>query len=159
MAQTIALVDDDRNILTSVSMALEAEGFKVDTYADGDEALRGLCGTLGARSLHSHPEYLLFYRAAVGHVFGPDQDVRVAPVPFLDRGSGPAGATPFAAARGCWLPCRSLLRNSSRTMSRICILRRDRAVAVAHCPLPLLRTNACGRGSSVSRRPGFHRRN
>jgi two-component system response regulator ChvI len=42
MAQTIALVDDDRNILTSVSMALEAEGFKVNTYADGDEALRGL---------------------------------------------------------------------------------------------------------------------
>lgn len=42
MAQTIALVDDDRNILTSVSMALEAEGFKVDTYADGDEALQGL---------------------------------------------------------------------------------------------------------------------
>jgi two-component system response regulator ChvI len=42
MVQTIALVDDDRNILTSVSMALEAEGFKVDTYADGDEALRGL---------------------------------------------------------------------------------------------------------------------
>ena len=42
MAQTIALVDDDRNILTSVSMALEAEGFKVDTYTDGDEALRGL---------------------------------------------------------------------------------------------------------------------
>jgi two-component system response regulator ChvI len=42
MAQTIALVDDDRNILTSVSIALEAEGFKVDTYADGDEALRGL---------------------------------------------------------------------------------------------------------------------
>ena len=42
MAQTIALVDDDRNILTSVSMALEAEGFKVSTYTDGDEALRGL---------------------------------------------------------------------------------------------------------------------
>ncbi len=41
-AQTIALVDDDRNILTSVAMALEAEGFEVRTYADGDEALRGL---------------------------------------------------------------------------------------------------------------------
>ncbi|MBV6631814.1 MAG: response regulator transcription factor [Alphaproteobacteria bacterium] len=39
---TVALVDDDRNILTSVSMALEAEGFLVDTYGDGDEALRGL---------------------------------------------------------------------------------------------------------------------
>ena len=40
MTQTIALVDDDRNILTSVSMALEAEGFDVDTYKDGQEALR-----------------------------------------------------------------------------------------------------------------------
>jgi two-component system response regulator ChvI len=42
MAQTIALVDDDRNILTSVAMALEAEGFKVTTYTDGAEALAGL---------------------------------------------------------------------------------------------------------------------
>ena len=42
MPQTIALVDDDRNILTSVSMALEAEGYDVRTFADGDEALRGL---------------------------------------------------------------------------------------------------------------------
>jgi len=39
---TIALVDDDRNILTSVSMALQAEGFEVRTYGDGAEALRGL---------------------------------------------------------------------------------------------------------------------
>ncbi len=42
MAQTIALVDDDRNILTSVSMALEAEGYAVQTFTDGDAALRGL---------------------------------------------------------------------------------------------------------------------
>ncbi len=42
MTYTIALVDDDRNILTSVSMALEAEGFKVRTYTDGADALRGL---------------------------------------------------------------------------------------------------------------------
>ena len=34
----IALVDDDRNILTSVSMTLEAEGFEVDTYHDGQAA-------------------------------------------------------------------------------------------------------------------------
>ena len=40
--QTIALVDDDRNILTSVSMALEAEGFKVRTYSDGVDALSSL---------------------------------------------------------------------------------------------------------------------
>jgi len=45
MAQTIALVDDDRNILTSVTMALEAEGYHVSTYADGDEALTGLTQT------------------------------------------------------------------------------------------------------------------
>ncbi len=42
MANTIALVDDDRNILASVSMALEAEGFAVRCYADGAEALKGL---------------------------------------------------------------------------------------------------------------------
>src|ERR1700722_13031749 len=42
MPQTIVLVDDDRNILTSVQMTLEAEGFTVRTYPDGDEALRGL---------------------------------------------------------------------------------------------------------------------
>jgi len=39
---TIALVDDDRNILASVSMALEAEGYHVQTYTDGAAALAGL---------------------------------------------------------------------------------------------------------------------
>ena len=39
---TIALVDDDRNILTSVSMVLEAEGFDVRTYTDGASALAAL---------------------------------------------------------------------------------------------------------------------
>ena len=39
---TIALVDDDRNILTSVSMALEAEGYQTSTYTDGVAALQGL---------------------------------------------------------------------------------------------------------------------
>ncbi|MFG1401469.1 response regulator transcription factor [Xanthobacter sediminis] len=38
---TIALVDDDRNILTSVSIALEAEGYRIDTYTDGASALDG----------------------------------------------------------------------------------------------------------------------
>jgi two-component system, OmpR family, response regulator ChvI len=39
---TITLVDDDRNILTSVSLALEAEGFRINTYSDGATALEGL---------------------------------------------------------------------------------------------------------------------
>ncbi len=42
---TIALVDDDRNILTSVSMAMEAEGYAVQTYTDGAAALTGLQDT------------------------------------------------------------------------------------------------------------------
>ena len=42
MNKTIALVDDDRNILTSVSMALENEGFKVQTYLDGESAYIGM---------------------------------------------------------------------------------------------------------------------
>ena len=42
MVQTIALVDDDRNILTSISMALEREGFKVQTYIDAESALIGI---------------------------------------------------------------------------------------------------------------------
>jgi len=39
---TIALVDDDRNILTSVGMALENEGYVVQKYNDGATALQGL---------------------------------------------------------------------------------------------------------------------
>jgi two-component system response regulator ChvI len=39
---TIALVDDDRNILTSVSIALESEGYRILTYTDGASALDGL---------------------------------------------------------------------------------------------------------------------
>lgn len=42
MPHTIALVDDDRNILTSVSMALESEGFEVRTFVDGEQAWNGL---------------------------------------------------------------------------------------------------------------------
>ncbi len=42
MPHRIALVDDDQNILTSLSAALEDEGYKVDTYADGSDALDGI---------------------------------------------------------------------------------------------------------------------
>jgi two-component system response regulator ChvI len=42
MATRLALVDDDQNILASVSLALEAEGYEVDTYFDSEQALIGL---------------------------------------------------------------------------------------------------------------------
>ena len=43
---TIALVDDDRNILASVSIALESEGYRVQTYTDGASALDGFQSVL-----------------------------------------------------------------------------------------------------------------
>ncbi len=42
ITQTIVLVDDDRNILTSLSFALETEGYRVESYTDGASALKGL---------------------------------------------------------------------------------------------------------------------
>ena len=42
MSTTIALVDDDRNILTSVSIALQAEGFATRVYSDGETALKAI---------------------------------------------------------------------------------------------------------------------
>ena len=42
MPHTIALVDDDQNILASLSSALEDEGYSVDTYVDSVEALDGI---------------------------------------------------------------------------------------------------------------------
>jgi len=42
MTYQIALVDDDQNILTSVSIALEAEGFEVQTFNEGEKAVLAL---------------------------------------------------------------------------------------------------------------------
>ena len=42
MTDKIFLVDDDRNILLSVSMALEAEGFAVETFNDGEAGLKAI---------------------------------------------------------------------------------------------------------------------
>jgi two-component system, OmpR family, response regulator ChvI len=39
---TIALIDDDRNILASVSIALQAEGFLTRLYSDGESGLKAL---------------------------------------------------------------------------------------------------------------------
>jgi two-component system response regulator ChvI len=42
MGSRIALVDDDQNIIASVSLLLETEGYEVDTYSDGEQGLVGL---------------------------------------------------------------------------------------------------------------------
>ncbi len=69
--------------------------------APWDEALQQwLAKPIGARSLETLPERALYYRAAIGHVKAPDADAfSVAPEPFLSRSNGPAGATPYSAAR------------------------------------------------------------
>lgn len=66
-----------------------------------DQALRRhLLDPTCIRDLQTLPEYALYYRAAVGHLIDPTSgDLKVAPVPFLTRSNGPAGATPFATAR------------------------------------------------------------
>ncbi len=45
MTATIALVDDDRNILTSVSIALQSEGYMTRLYTDGETALKAITET------------------------------------------------------------------------------------------------------------------
>ncbi len=45
MTHRITLIDDDRNILTSVSMALEAEGFAVKTFSESEEGLKAVTET------------------------------------------------------------------------------------------------------------------
>lgn len=42
MAEKIVLVDDDQNITTSVSMALESEGYEVRAFNDGEAGLEGI---------------------------------------------------------------------------------------------------------------------
>ena len=42
MPSTIALVDDDRNILTSVSIAMQGEGYITRIYSDGEAALKAM---------------------------------------------------------------------------------------------------------------------
>jgi len=65
-----------------------------------DRALQEfLAEPIGAASLESLPEQMAYYRTAVGHVPADGGDLRVAPLPFICRSNGPAGATPYAAAR------------------------------------------------------------
>jgi len=48
MKNNIFLIDDDKNILTSVSMLLESEGYKVKTFSDGESGLKAI--------LENHPD-------------------------------------------------------------------------------------------------------
>jgi len=86
MSQTIALVDDDRNILTSISIALEREGFKVQTYIDGESALIGLTrnppdlAILDIKMPRMDGEELLKKRKLVNHQILKKLDMKVMQV-------------------------------------------------------------------------------
>ena len=66
-----------------------------------DYALRDfLLVPIGAKSMHTLPEWSVYYRSAVGHAWNPERTAfEPVPVPVLVRSNGPAGATPYAAAR------------------------------------------------------------
>jgi CubicO group peptidase (beta-lactamase class C family) len=77
-----------------------------------DAALRRyLLDPIGAESMVTLPEDTLFYRAALGHLMDPDgEGPRVPPTAYLPRSNGPAGATPYAAARDLLAFARMHLR-------------------------------------------------
>lgn len=54
---------------------------------------------VGAKTMATLPEEAILFRAAAGHIPGPGGEFGVAPLWMLPRSNGPAGATPFAAAR------------------------------------------------------------
>ena len=54
---------------------------------------------VGATTMATLPEEAILYRAAAGHIPGPGGEIGIAPLWMLSRSNGPAGATPFAAAR------------------------------------------------------------
>ena len=78
---TIALVDDDRNILTSVSIALEAEGYCINTYTDGASAIDGFKTAL-----------------SIGVGSGPQISIQKGPPRFAFRTTS---VRPVGAGRDC----------------------------------------------------------
>ena len=79
MSQVIALVDDDRNILTSVSIALQAEGFITRVYSDGATALKAFA---------DNPPDLAVFDIKMPQMDGMDLLRRVREM------GGPVGAVP-----------------------------------------------------------------
>ena len=45
MVYRIAIVDDDKNLLESLGYMLKSEGFAVDSYSNGEQALHGIRGS------------------------------------------------------------------------------------------------------------------
>ena len=65
-----------------------------------DDALQTfLAEPIEASTLESLPDQMAYYRTAIGHVPDGNGDFQVAPIPFLPRSNGPAGSTPYGAAR------------------------------------------------------------
>ena len=112
--QTIALVDDDRNILTSVAMALEAEGFKVKTYNDGEEGLQCITSSIPdlvvLDSAHRALAGLSAPQQLAGHVFASHRTSAVHSVWVggVPRVTGARHAD-HAAAEAGWLAARQQL--------------------------------------------------
>jgi CubicO group peptidase (beta-lactamase class C family) len=94
---------------------------------------RALCDHLldpiGARSMHTRPEYALYYRAAIGHLIDSDRGTRVVPLPLLPFSNAPAGSTPFAAARDLLAMARMIL-SGGRGESDVPVLAEETVAAM-----------------------------
>jgi CheY-like chemotaxis protein len=103
--QTIALVDDDRNILTSVSIGLQAEGFATRVYSDGATALKALL---------ENPPDLAVCDIKMPRMDGFEllqrlREKSALPVIFLTSKDGdsrlvPTTISPSRSASACWSP-------------------------------------------------------
>ena len=128
----IALVDDDRNILTSVSMTLEAEGFEVETYNDGQAALDAFnkklpdMAVLDIKMPRMDGMDLLQrlrQKTAMPVIFLTSKDDEIDEVLGLRMGADDYVKKPFSAS-GCW----------SNVFARL--LRRQDAVAAMRSAIP-----------------------
>ena len=98
---TIALVDDERNILTSLRMALEAEGYKVRTYGDGVSALEALAeepADLGIFDIKMPRMDGIAAARAIRSLEGPEA---MTPIVALTANVDPEDARSYLAAGMC----------------------------------------------------------
>ena len=118
MSHVIALVDDDRNILTSVSIALQAEGFVTRVYTDGETALKAFAdnppdmGVFDIKMPSMDGMELLRRVRELGH------DVGAMPVIFLtskddELDERRRGQIPVNAGRGFKTLCIQLVRGGA----------------------------------------------
>ena len=149
MKPRIAIVDDDQNILTSVSIAFEADGLETRTYPDGERALAGMrddpvdLAVLDIKMPRMDGlELLTRLRrdSSMPVIFLTSKDDEVDELLGLKMGADDYITKPFSV-RLLIERVRALLRRvdlSARTPTTVTRPRRWRSVAATWCSIPLV---------------------